>query len=261
MYNVRADKRSEAPVDASVKKSEDNMNALFKSIRHSDLDAVKKAVEKNPGVVNEIYTAKAPKKDIGLSPLQVALKVGEFEIVRYLLEQGADPDFMEDPKTVPPHSTCKPILCDAVHFTMDVILSPFDNAIEQSEKYLDVVRELLNRGADPNKETFKEEAPANSRPALGELAGIADYVFFRHKDHDAERYQFAKKQMFTILDLLLDHGADFEAWLDGGSLLGLYTNRECYWDGVSSKDGKELKVGQYTREVLKEYFASRSGNA
>ena len=233
------------------------MNKLFKDIRQGNIDSVKAIIEKKLEAVNEIFTGTKPKKDIGQSPLQVALKVGEFEIIRYLLEQGADPEFMENPQIVPPHSTCKPVLCDAVTYTMDVILSPFDNALEKSEKYLEVVRELLKRGADPNKETYQEEVPANNRPALGEVAGIANYVFFRHKDHDEERYQFAKKQMFTILDLLLDHGADFETWLDGGSLLGQYTNRECYWNGISSKDGKELEFGQYTREVLKEYFGNK----
>ena len=57
------------------------MNKLFKDIRHSDVDAVRVAISKNITVVNEVYTAKAPKKDIGQSPLQVAIKCGEFEII------------------------------------------------------------------------------------------------------------------------------------------------------------------------------------
>ena len=39
------------------------MNKLFKDIRHSDVDAVRVAISKNITVVNEVYTAKAPKKD------------------------------------------------------------------------------------------------------------------------------------------------------------------------------------------------------
>lgn len=38
------------------------MNKLFKDIRHSDVDAVRAAISKNIAVVNEVYTAKAPKK-------------------------------------------------------------------------------------------------------------------------------------------------------------------------------------------------------
>lgn len=68
------------------------MNKLFKEIRHGDIDAVQTAISKNTAVVNEVYSAKAPKKDIGQSPLQVAIKCGEFEIIELLLEKGADPD-------------------------------------------------------------------------------------------------------------------------------------------------------------------------
>ncbi len=90
------------------------MNKLFKDIRHSDVDAVRVAISKNITVVNEVYTAKAPKKDIGQSPLQVAIKCGEFEIIELLLENGADPDFMENPELVPPHSVCMSVLHDAI---------------------------------------------------------------------------------------------------------------------------------------------------
>lgn len=89
------------------------MNKLFKDIRHSDIEAVRAAISKNGSVVNEFYNAKAPKKDIGQSPLQVAIKCGEFEIIELLLEKGADADFMEDPALVPPHSVCMSVLHDA----------------------------------------------------------------------------------------------------------------------------------------------------
>ena len=82
------------------------MNKLFKDIRHSDFNAVRATISKNIKAVNEVYTGKAPKKDIGQSPLQVAIKCGEFEIIEFLLENGADPDFMENPEVVPPHSVC-----------------------------------------------------------------------------------------------------------------------------------------------------------
>ncbi len=41
------------------------MNKLFKDIRHSNIEAVQAAIAKNSAVVNEVYNAKAPKKDIG----------------------------------------------------------------------------------------------------------------------------------------------------------------------------------------------------
>lgn len=37
-----------------------------------------------------------PQKDDGQSPLQVALKTGNFDIAEYLIDMGADLNFMED---------------------------------------------------------------------------------------------------------------------------------------------------------------------
>ncbi len=61
------------------------MNKLFKDIRHGDIEVVRVAIAKSVTVVNEVYNAKTPKKDIGQSPLQVAIKCGEFEIIDFLL--------------------------------------------------------------------------------------------------------------------------------------------------------------------------------
>ena len=112
------------------------MNKLFKDIRHSDVDAVRVAISKNITVVNEVYTAKAPKKDIGQSPLQVAIKCGEFEIIELLLENGADPDFMENPELVPPHSVCMSVLHDAI---IGVFSSLCYEQYISSEKYVNLI--------------------------------------------------------------------------------------------------------------------------
>ena len=108
------------------------MNKLFKDIRHSDIEAVRAAISKNAAVVNEVYNAKAPKKDIGQSPLQVAIKCGEFEIIELLLEKGADADFMEDPALVPPRSVCMPVLHDAIIGVFDTLCYKHYSS---SEKY------------------------------------------------------------------------------------------------------------------------------
>ena len=116
------------------------MNKLFKDIRHGDIEAVRAAISKNAAVVNEVYNAKAPKKDIGQSPLQVAIKCGEFEIIDLLLEKGADSDFMEDPAIVPPHSVCMSVLHDA---------SLCYKQYSHSEKYIDLIKYCLRMGPIP----------------------------------------------------------------------------------------------------------------
>ena len=70
------------------------MRKLFLAIRHDDLQKVKDLVDNKPELVH--CTAKQPpKKDDGQSPLQVALKTANFDIADYLLDMGADPNFME----------------------------------------------------------------------------------------------------------------------------------------------------------------------
>lgn len=72
------------------------MKVLFKAIRSGNLEEVRRLIEKKPELVN--CTAKQPpKKDDGQSPLQVAIKTHNFEIANYLIDQGADINFMEDP--------------------------------------------------------------------------------------------------------------------------------------------------------------------
>lgn len=70
------------------------MKKLFQAIRKNDLDTVEQLIEKKPELV--FCTAKQPpKKDDGQSPLQVALKSGNFDIADYLLDHHADVNFME----------------------------------------------------------------------------------------------------------------------------------------------------------------------
>ena len=70
------------------------MKKFFLAIRHGDLQKVKDLINNNPELVH--CTAKQPpKKDDGQSPLQVALKAGNFAIADYLLDMGVDPNFME----------------------------------------------------------------------------------------------------------------------------------------------------------------------
>lgn len=70
------------------------MKKLFQAIRQGDLETVKELLDKKPELIG--CTAKQPpKKDDGQSPLQVALKTGNFEIAEYLLMLHADVNFME----------------------------------------------------------------------------------------------------------------------------------------------------------------------
>ncbi len=216
------------------------MNKLFKDIRHGDIEAVRAAISKNAAVVNEVYNAKAPKKDIGQSPLQVAIKCGEFEIIDLLLEKGADPDFMEDPSLVPPHSVCMSVLHDAI---IGAFISLCYKQYGHSEKYMNLIKILLENGADPNRKTSSEMLP------IGTAVNDAEMILTRGNAY-LDIQEITKKRLFESLDLLIKYGADKDKWLEqnfwGVSNKVHFFEEKMYVDNVD--------VREPIRIVLKEYF-------
>lgn len=217
------------------------MNKLFKDIRHSDLEAVRAIISKNVTAINEVYTGKAPKKDIGQSPLQVAIKCGEFEIIEFLLENGADPDFMEDPELVPPHSVCMPVLHDAI---IGVFSALCYKQYVHSEKYVNLIKILLENGANPNRKTSSEILPIGT--AVNEAERILCY-----KSAYPDIQEITQKRLFEVLHLLIEYGADKEEWLN-----------QDFW-GVSNKvhyfEEKQyginnIDIREPIRIALKGYF-------
>ena len=213
------------------------MNKLFK---HGDIEAVRAAISKNAAVVNEVYNAKAPKKDIGQSPLQVAIKCGEFEIIDLLLEKGADPDFMEDPSLVPPHSVCMSVLHDAI---IGAFISLCYKQYGHSEKYMNLIKILLENGADPNRKTSSEMLP------IGTAVNDAEMILTRGNAY-LDIQEITKKRLFESLDLLIKYGADKDKWLEqnfwGVSNKVHFFEEKMYVDNVD--------VREPIRIVLKEYF-------
>lgn len=131
------------------------MKKLFTAIRKSDLDAVRSMLEKDPSLVN--CTAKSPpKKDAGQSPLQVALKTGNAAIAAFLLDMGADVNFMESPDCG--SNRRAPVLHDAINAAImnsrwntftDGTLEVFGTA-EQADAHFAILQRMLETGADVN---------------------------------------------------------------------------------------------------------------
>ena len=88
------------------------MKKLFTAIRKGDIDTVKALIEKDNNLVFCV-AKQPPKSDDGQSPLQVALKTGMLEIASYLLDMGADVNFMEDANCVNMWHT--PVVFDAIN--------------------------------------------------------------------------------------------------------------------------------------------------
>lgn len=218
------------------------MNKLFKDIRHGDIEAVRAAISKNVTIVNEVYNAKTPKKDIGQSPLQVAIKCGQFEIIEFLLEKGADSDFMEDPAFVPPHSVCMSVLHDAI---IGAFSSLCYKQYSDSEKYMNLIKILLENGANPNRKTSSEMFP------IGTAVNEAEMILER-KDAYPDIQEITQKRLFEVLDLLIKYGADKEEWLSQ-NFWGV-SNKVHYFEEKMYGMDDNIDMREPIRNILKEYF-------
>ena len=132
------------------------MKKLFKAIRNGDFNEVKEIITKKPELVNCV-AKQPPKKDDGQSPLQVALKTGNFEIAKYLIEMGADLNFMEDESCCNEWRT--PVIHDAI--TAAVMCSRWNtnskymgfklfSTKERADDAFNTLNLMIKNGADVN---------------------------------------------------------------------------------------------------------------
>jgi hypothetical protein len=122
-----------------------DIKTFFQAIRNSDLQKVKALVTSDKEYLTATNFA-PPKNDDGQSGLQVAFKTGNFDIAEYLIEQGADLNFIEiseinDWKT--------PVLHDCIRAT---IFSSYtlQKDTSQFDKAFSLLRTMLIKKADPN---------------------------------------------------------------------------------------------------------------
>ncbi|MCI8694936.1 MAG: ankyrin repeat domain-containing protein [Lachnospiraceae bacterium] len=253
------------------------MNAMFKEIRHGDIEKIRVRIAKNPAVVNEIFTGTKPKKDIGQSPLQVAIKCGQFEIIELLLEYNADPDFMEN-RTDQPADTKDyyfrpmPLLHDTIHGVFHSL--PYGE-FERAEKYVKLIGTLLERGANSNKKTYPHPISGHMASPIYTAVVSAHEVLSQFSTSTYElnirKYDAAKKHLFQVLDLLIKYGADFDDWADNESwgnetcrtvFLGDYIPKEdkpheIKWRGKIIKGVTRGDPARDIREALQEYIKKK----
>lgn len=222
------------------------MQKFFKDIRHNDIDAVRNAIKKKPAVVNEIFDGQKPKKDVGQSPLQVAIKCGHFEIIDLLIENGADIDFMENPADKPDDTSASYFMCMSV--LHDAIIGAFGalpyGEFERAQKYVRLIESLLEKGADPDKGALPLTAMGETilpfDTAMSEAAKVLRQFSESDYKPDGTKYNMAKKYLFEILDLLIKYGADFDNWKD--------SNLKFFEDFIPQKE-KPYKI-EYNGRII-----------
>ena len=179
------------------------MKKLFKAIRAGDINEVAAIIEKKPETISCVATP-PPKKDMGQSPLQVAVKTAQFDIAYYLIEQGADCDFMESEEDGSSWRT--PVLHDAIRI---VLQSLCYGETDVSEKRLALVKTLLEHGADPAKPA------SNGFAALDHAVCEAENILERQSAYPNVQ-ELCEERLTALLDILIGHGADFNAWANRG---------------------------------------------
>ncbi len=122
-----------------------DIKTFFQAIRNSDSQKVTELVSSDKEYLTATNFA-PPKKDDGQSGLQVAFKTANFDIAEYLIEQGADINFIEKSDI---NDWKAPVLHDCIRatifnsYTLQKDTSQFDRAFS-------LLKTLLFKKADPN---------------------------------------------------------------------------------------------------------------
>lgn len=224
------------------------MKKLFTAIRQGKLDEVIRMIEKKPELVHCV-SGTLPKKDHGQSPLQVALKTGKYEIADYLIEHGADINFMEAADEDP--GLRAPVLFDAISAA---IISLCYERFDEAETAFGYVKKLAERGADVNK------LASNGCDAINWSLIQAELLFERASVYPRSQ-KAVRKQLTRILDVLIAHGADYNAWAHRGHFPEPYpgpSNQSMYIDAFVPHDDIKIDRNKELRAFMQAFFKSRN---
>lgn len=192
------------------------MKRLFKAINQNNFEEVKDIIESyydDPELVNCIAKA-PPKKDEGQSALQVAIKNGggwkDTRIISYLLDKGADVNFIEDDKGLGPWEICCcPVLMDmgeAVYASateLDFKYKPEETKSRVNE-FIAVFQHMLELGADPNKTDNKLQPVW----MLVLHDGYECHHTGNHKVSNEEYNAFLADITKRLMNMMIAHGAN-----------------------------------------------------
>ena len=130
------------------------MKKLFQALKKNDFETVKYLLTQKPELIN-CTARKPPKSEDGQSLLQIALKYNRFDIADYLLDLGADVNFIEADTCANDWRT--PVLHDAIN--MAVMMSRWNtntgkfvvySTKESADRSYHILERILTMGADVN---------------------------------------------------------------------------------------------------------------
>jgi hypothetical protein len=122
-----------------------NIKEFFKTIRAYNFVKVKELIESNSEYLT-VCSSAPPKKDDGQSPLQVAFKIGAFDIAEYLINKGANVNFIEESEI---NVWRAPVLHDCIRATLNQTNTK-QKDLGEFERVFSLLKLMLEKGADPN---------------------------------------------------------------------------------------------------------------
>ena len=199
------------------------MKKLFTAIRKCDITAVEAILSRSPESISSVSTG-APKKDLGQSPLQVALKSSSTEIIHCLLDHHADVNFMEDEDTLSEWRA--PVLHDAINRAVMCsrwnTVGPDGIEVFNTEKDAGEAFEILKRmiflGGNVNgKDSF-------GNACLDRAFLQARQILPRPNSNDRILTKELKSDLARIFDLLTESGADL-SYISPGAMGKTYAEQ------------------------------------
>lgn len=137
------------------------MKKFFTAIRKNDIETVSNMLQRKPELI-KCVAKQPPKKDDGQSPLQVAFKVGNFQIVELLLSLGADINFIESEQCC--NDWRAPVIHDAINAAImcsrwntnsNILGLKVQSTKEKADLSFKMLEKVINLGADVNaKDSF-----------------------------------------------------------------------------------------------------------
>ena len=213
------------------------MKKLFKAIRDRNINMVIELINNDPELVNCV-AKQPPKKDDGQSPLQVALKTGALDIAEYLIDNGADLNFIEDASCCNAWRT--PVIHDAIdaavmnsrwntndQYTGFQVYSTEENAVRARE----ILEKMLRLGSNINKpDSFGNSGVWRFCLQANQVLPRFDHATNRELDNSIFTTEL-ETDLLNILKLLSKYGADMSYVSPDTGL----TVKEFYTDGSMAK--------------------------
>ena len=179
------------------------MKKLFTFIRQQDMDGVKSIIDKSPESINSISKG-TPKKDDGQSPLQVALKSSSTQIINYLLDKGANVNFIEGEDCS--NAWRAPVIHDAINRAIMRARWNVNGEVFGTKKSSDeafaILKRIVELGADVNAKDSYNNA------CLDRACLQAKQVLPMSNSKDKVLTKELKADMKRIFALLIENGAD-----------------------------------------------------